>query len=478
MLKPGELFHNRYYLKEMKGRGSFGEVWLARDQELDADVAIKVYIALDTRGIGEFKSEYKTTMGLYHPNLLKADHFDICDNRPYLVMPFCPDSSINLIGKIDEPTVWKFLLDVASGLEYLHRMGVIHHDIKPDNVLINENGDFVITDFGISVRIRSTLRRNSSRQVQTDLQGGSLAYMAPEMFTEEAGAVNATDIWALGATLYEMMTGNLPFFGQSGVMQLKGAAVPELPGPYSQKLKSVVQKCLAKETWDRPTAKQLTQYAREAIEGGGSPEVGRPPEVVKNTVLEKEEKVVLPKKKNTKLVIFGIVGALVLMLVVGIGIKVIQRNKAQRIAAENARIEAENARIAKFVELYNETVTSCDMFINNIVKDRDGNEGNKHFFVQALKALQEIEKLEQDPDFNASGIRPVFKNKFAVFIEKMKEAEALVNKKYKRQLQYGLVDDGYTKELKERLDLMRDIIQQSQYGSAVGIVPKSSRESR
>ena len=267
-LQSNTLFHDRYRLIEMKGRGSFGEVWLARDEHLDMEVAIKVYIALDDRGVAEFKSEYKTTFGLNHPNLLHANHFDQCESRPYLVMPYCPGAATNYIGNIDEPTLWRFIRDVASGLEYLHSMGIIHHDIKPDNVLIDTEGNFLITDFGISKKIRSTLRRNSMRQVEeNEVGGGSISYMGPEMFGAKPESVNATDIWALGATLYEMCEGELPFFGQGGGMQLNGAQVPEVSGNYSDDFKKIVQMCLAKDTWDRPQASQLREYAQAKMDG-------------------------------------------------------------------------------------------------------------------------------------------------------------------------------------------------------------------
>ena len=274
-LEPNILFHDRYRLIEMKGRGSFGEVWLAHDEHLDMDVAIKVYIALDDRGVADFKSEYKTTFGLNHPNLLHANHFDQCESRPYLVMPYCPDAVTNYIGNIDEPTVWRFIRDVSAGLEYLHSMGIIHHDIKPDNVLIDMEGNFLITDFGISKKIRSTLRRNSARQGEVnDLGGGSISYMGPEMFGPKPESVNATDIWALGATLYELCEGELPFFGQGGGMQLNGAQVPELTAHYSDDLKQIVQACLAKAPWERPAAAQLHEYAQAKVEGQTPAEFG------------------------------------------------------------------------------------------------------------------------------------------------------------------------------------------------------------
>lgn len=254
------LLNDRYRLIEKKGSGSFGEVWLARDLQLEIDVAVKMYIALDDRGIEEFKKEYRTAYNLNHPNLLHAYHFDIFEKRPFLVMPYCPSSATSLIGNCGDDILWRFIKDVASGLSYLHSLDIVHHDIKPDNVLITEDGRFVITDFGISTNMRSTLRRNSTRTMNQNSPGGSLAYMGPEMFTSRPESVKATDIWALGITLYEMIAGELPFFGQGGVMMLNGAEVPELDYP-DKNIVSLVNACLSKETWDRPTAEEIVKMA-------------------------------------------------------------------------------------------------------------------------------------------------------------------------------------------------------------------------
>ena len=136
-MEINQLYAGRYRLLKEQGRGSFGEVWLAQDEQLDMQVAVKIYIALDSKGIEEFKAEFKNTYALNHPNLLHATHFDVCDNRPYLVMPFCPASSESLIGRIDESRLWQFVKDVASGLVYLHEHDIVHRDIKPDNILID-----------------------------------------------------------------------------------------------------------------------------------------------------------------------------------------------------------------------------------------------------------------------------------------------------------------------------------------------------
>ena len=265
-LQPGTLFNDRYRLIREISRGSFGEVWLAQDERLDLEVAVKVYIALDSRGIEEFKTEYKVAYTLNHPNLLHAHHFDVCGNRPFLVMPFCPSSAVAHIGQTDEQTAWRFIRDVAAGLDFLHGQNIVHRDIKPDNILCDADGHFLITDFGISVKMKSTLRRNSTRKMDTNA-AGTIGYMAPELFSANPDAVMATDIWALGASLYEMITGELPFMGQGGVMQLHGAEVPELKGDFSLALKDTLAACLAKETWDRPTADRLHEFAKAVIEG-------------------------------------------------------------------------------------------------------------------------------------------------------------------------------------------------------------------
>lgn len=255
-----QLFNERYRLIKEMGSGSFGAVWLARDEQLEMDVAVKVYIALDDRGIEEFKKEYKTAYKLNHPNLLHAYHFDICDKRPFLVMPYCPNSAKSLIGCCNNKTLWQFIKDIASGLSYLHSLDIVHHDIKPDNILITEDGKFVITDFGISTNMRSTLRRNSTRTMNQNSSGGALPYMGPEMFTGRPESVKATDIWAFGVTLYELITGELPFFGLGGGMMNNGAAVPEIDYP-DKNIVSLIKACLSKETWDRPTAEEIVTMA-------------------------------------------------------------------------------------------------------------------------------------------------------------------------------------------------------------------------
>ncbi len=264
--RKGTKIKDRYTLKELQGSGNFGEVWLAHDEILDSDVAIKVYISLDSRGVEEFKSEYTTTQELRHPNLLTPTYFDVWQHRPFLVMKYCAKgSSSKYVAKMDEYRLWQFIRDVSAGLGYLHTQAepIVHQDIKPDNILVDDNDRYLITDFGISKKIRSTMRKQSKRAVGA----GATAYMGPERFDADPSPIKASDIWSLGASIYELATGELPFSGLGGGMQRNGAEVPSLDIKWSKDMNMVMQSCLAKETWNRPTAKQLEAYSNAILQG-------------------------------------------------------------------------------------------------------------------------------------------------------------------------------------------------------------------
>lgn len=266
-LYENELFDGRYRLIEKKGQGAFGQVWKALDEHLDLEVAVKIYLSLGQQDNEVFKSEFKTTFRLNHPNLLRPTYFGLCGDRAYVVMPYCSTATTQLIGCCDESRLWSFISDVANGLAYLHDCDIIHHDIKPDNILIGEAGNYMISDFGISEKIRSVFRRNSARddvsnEKEADMISGSIAYMAPEMFLDDPFSVKASDIWAFGATLYEMVTGELPFFGQGGAMQNNGAEIPTVQYDYlSDSINQLISHCLARDPWDRPSANDIVAYA-------------------------------------------------------------------------------------------------------------------------------------------------------------------------------------------------------------------------
>ncbi len=271
-IKKGMTINNRYTLIEYKGSGSFGEVWRAKDKQFQGrDIAIKIYISLNRQGCEEFLDEYKIASGLSHRNLLVTEHYDLWQNRPYLTMKYCANgSAANLVGKLTpspahERLIWRFIRDVSAGLTYLHNLTpdpIVHQDIKPDNVLMDADGTFMITDFGISKRVRNTLRSQSTRAQKA----GATAYMAPERFSNHPNPILASDIWSLGVSIFELAEGELPFAGMGGIMLKNGADMVDLNEGWTQNLNDIMHFCLEKESWDRGKAHEICEIANKVLE--------------------------------------------------------------------------------------------------------------------------------------------------------------------------------------------------------------------
>ncbi len=213
---------------------------------------------MDANGLQEFCGELASVYDLNHQNLLKPQHVDTWENMPYLIMAYCAQGSCaGKLGKMTETQMWKFIRDVASGLAYLHEKDVVHQDIKPDNILIDDAGNYLITDFGVSTRARSTLRKS----VVSSTAGGTTAYMGPERFSRQPAPTKASDLWSFGAMCFELLEGVVPFGEIGGGMQKGGAEIPVIQANVSDALKYTVTKMLQKETWDRPTAATLVEWA-------------------------------------------------------------------------------------------------------------------------------------------------------------------------------------------------------------------------
>ena len=261
-LQENTLFANRYQLIKLLGRGGFSEVWLAKDNWTHLQIAIKVYApgqGMDQDGLQDFCGELASVYDLNHSNLLKPQHVDTWQNMPYLIMAYCPSGScVKRVGKMTEAELWKLIHDVAAGLAYLHEKDVIHQDIKPDNILVDTEGNYLITDFGISTRARSTLRKSV---IGGNTSGGTTAYMGPERFSRQPAPTKASDIWSFGAMVFELLEGVTPFGEIGGGMQKGGAEIPFINAPVSDALKYTIFKMLSKETWDRPTAATLIEWA-------------------------------------------------------------------------------------------------------------------------------------------------------------------------------------------------------------------------
>lgn len=254
-LDKGYLFHNRYILIATLGSGASADVWKAKDTKANnLLVALKIFSQhsdMDSYGLQNFEKEFTTVYNMRHSNLLPPTGYDLCEGRPYLVMQYCENGSCSsMIGRMEEEDIIKFLHDVSAGLEYLHDHNIIHQDIKPDNILLDDNCNFMVTDFGISVSMDKGIYDSNG------MSGGTRAYMGPERF--EGITNNASDMWSLGATAVEMLTGNPPYGEHGGLLQAEGEPLPELPA-LQPEVKNMILSCLEKDPVRRIKANEIRQ---------------------------------------------------------------------------------------------------------------------------------------------------------------------------------------------------------------------------
>ena len=273
----GTVLRDRYRVEAKLGEGGMGVVYRAHDTLLDRPAAIKALSPhlLDEGGVRRFLHEAQAAAKLAHPNIVAV--FDVLDDgdRQLLVMEYVAGQTLRELVPLPWERAVEVALDVCRALAFAHERGVIHRDIKPDNVMLTRDGAAKLMDFGLA---RSAGR---SRLTQAGMIVGTVAYIAPEQVLRgEADA--RSDLYSLGCVLYEALTGKPPFVADdplSVISQHLAAppvsprwAHPQLPPA----LEAVVMKLLAKDPTERyPSAAALLQVLEE-IRRGGDPGVAAP----------------------------------------------------------------------------------------------------------------------------------------------------------------------------------------------------------
>ena len=266
-LAGGQLVFGRYVLHAIVGRGGMGVVWRARDEKLDREVALKFLpeaVRNDPDAVRELKHETRRCLELTHTNIVRVYDFVEDGAMTAISMEYVDGSSLAAWkaarpqGCASATELSPLVVQLCGALQYAHATArIVHRDLKPANLLLTRDGQLKITDFGIA----RSLAETRTRLTGTETTSGTPAYMSPQQLLGEHSEP-ADDIYALGATLYELLTSKPPFFSGNLAAQIREISPPRLSdrrqelgikdGPVPEEWEATVLACLAKNAGDRP----------------------------------------------------------------------------------------------------------------------------------------------------------------------------------------------------------------------------------
>jgi hypothetical protein len=319
-LKTGQrVGPSRFTLIKELGRGGMGVVWLAQDTSLEEQVALKFLppeVAADPVALNDLRRETVRSHRLTHPNIIRLHDFhQQPDGVAFISMEYVDGQTLSgwRLQQPQQVFAWEQLAPLVTqfctALEYAHGEGVIHRDLKPANVMLDSKGRVKLADFGIAAVVSDSVSRVSVRSST----GGTLAYMSPQQLRGQRPTVS-DDVYALGASLYELLTGRPPFC--SGDITHQVLHEPAMPlaerlldlgvdNPVPEAVAALIMACLAKEPEHRP------QSAQAVAEWIASPAGGRP---TVQAVVELPPVSGAPGRRKGLWIAAGVSGLVVLLL--------------------------------------------------------------------------------------------------------------------------------------------------------------------
>ena len=393
MIVKGQKINDRYEIIRVIGEGGMANVYLANDTILNRKVAVKVLrgdLANDEKFVRRFQREALSASSLNHPNIVEMYDVGEDDGNFYIVMEYVDGKNLKQLikrrTKLSLTEVVDIMKQLTDGIAHAHDSFIIHRDIKPQNMLILDNGLVKITDFGIAVAL------NSTQLTQTNSVMGSVHYLPPEQAAGK-GATFKSDIYSLGIMMYELITGKLPFRGENAVeIALKQMKEPipsirEDNNEIPQAVENIVLKACAKNPKNRyDTAREMYNDLCTCLDEERKnepklvykyPEFDETTKAVKEEVKEinevnKEESDVSIKKGNKKKnnnltwILGGIVGFICIAIVVGLillpkltkvpDVKVPDVSNMTIVEAENILKEKGFVVNVNVIEEYNDTI--------------------------------------------------------------------------------------------------------------------------
>lgn len=280
------LLNKRYQLLDQLGKGGMAVVYRARDLMLERFVAVKLLredYSRDPAFQQRFRQEAKAAANLSHPNIVTVHDFGLDQGQLFLVMEFVPGTDLKTLikqrGRFTPEEAVPLLIQACAGIGYAHRAGLVHCDVKPQNMLVTPDQRLKVTDFGIA-RALSTVHPDE----QADVVWGSPQYFAPEQASGAAPSP-ATDVYSLGVVMYESLTGSLPFRASTAVdlarlhMEAEPPRLTEMVPDIAPALEQILTKVLSKEPSQRyRTADQLGRVLMNFGNARSAPALALTPE--------------------------------------------------------------------------------------------------------------------------------------------------------------------------------------------------------
>jgi serine/threonine protein kinase len=279
--QPGNTFAG-YRIARQIGFGAMGMVFQAHDSILDRTVALKVLpiLALDQEAVERFRRETRALAQLRHPHILTVFTGGVEEGIPYLVTEFAAGGTLaekSAGTPLSHAEALRLLQPIAEALDYIHGKGIVHRDVKPQNILLDAEGQPLLADFGVA-----RLRGGQGTLTATGELLGTPAYMAPE-YVQGTPVGPATDRYALAVVAYELLVGRLPYDGSTGIQLLLAHARDPLPSPYTEnpaislRLEAALLRGLARDPLQRyPTAVALIAALTMAAAAPATPVVQWP----------------------------------------------------------------------------------------------------------------------------------------------------------------------------------------------------------
>ena len=261
------------------GQGGMGEVYRAHDTKLHRDVALKVLTRQADDAAARLLQEARAASALNHPNICTIHEVGEHEGQAFIVMEHVEGNPLSQLTPSDglpPESVVRYGTQIADALAHAHERGIVHRDLKNQNVVITPEGRAKVLDFGLATRLPGSdaeaVTKTQEALPHAGMLVGTLAYMAPEVLRGEA-ATARSDIWALGVLLYEVASGRLPFGGRTG-MDLATAIVRDPPTSLTSQVsagfRTIVQRCLTKEPTQRYASAGEVRAALEAIQSDTS----------------------------------------------------------------------------------------------------------------------------------------------------------------------------------------------------------------